>query len=184
MVRISVVIPTRGDVDMQPIRDRLSLYGEIDDIHIVTGDGPYIRYEEAANCRHGVILTQDDDCLTDLRPVIDSYEPGIIVNAMTEAHAANYPNQQTLVGFGAIFDRDLISCLDDWERDDLFKREADRVFTALIPHKTVFPHIEMLPWASSENRMYRQPEHFHSLREINKRILMKSPDPRLIDKIA
>lgn len=169
-LRISVVIPTRGDVDCGPIRARLSEYPEIDDIHIITGDGPYTRYQ-VENCAHKIIYTQDDDCLTDLRPLIDAYESGIIVNAMTPAHASQYPGSITLVGFGAIFDRSLVRCLDHWEKDELFKREADRVFTAIVPHKTVYPKIQMLPWATDESRMYRQPEHSRRRLEINQRIL-------------
>lgn len=170
MVKISAIIPTRGDVLVEPLRIHLQECFYINDIHFVEGDGPYTRYEAISRCDHSIIYTQDDDCITDLLPLIAGYEPGIIVNAMTPEHEANYRGLQTLVGFGAIFDAGLARCLDGWERDDLFKREADRVFTALNFHKTVYPKIEILPWATSESRMYRQPEHSIRRKEINERI--------------
>jgi hypothetical protein len=104
--------------------------------------------------------------------VIDGYEDGIITNAMTREHARQYTGAQTLIGFGAIFHRRLIDGLMDpkWERDALFYREADRIFTALNTYKMVFPEIEILPRASDEERMWRQPEHIPMKNEINMRI--------------
>lgn len=78
---------------------------------------------------------------------------------MTEAHAANYPGRQTLIGFGAIFDRSLIKCFEGWERDPLFYRESDRIFGTVNEHKTVFPAIKILPYASADNRLWKQSDH-------------------------
>jgi hypothetical protein len=89
---------------------------------------------------------------------------------MTPMHAENYRGRITLVGFGAIFDSSLIQVLDGWEQDEFFLREADRVFTALNPHVTVFPEIQILPCASAENRLWRQADHIARFMEIEKRI--------------
>jgi hypothetical protein len=171
---VSVVIPTRGDCDMQPIIARLREYPEIDDISVIVVPAPYHRYLEMERVLHDVVLTQDDDCLTDMRPVIDGYEPGVICNAMTPEHASQYRERETLIGFGSIFDRSLIRVLDGWERDELFEREADRVFATLNRHKMVFPRIELLPQATAPNRMYRDPKHLEYRAAMRRRIFERT----------
>jgi len=110
--------------------------------------------------------------VTDIGPVIDAFEPGLIANAMTLEHARCYPGSQTLIGFGAIFEKRLLTVLAGWERDRVFLRESVRVFATLVPHKTVFPSIEILPCAYADNRLYRQVEEHETARtEINRRIL-------------
>ncbi len=160
---------------MGPIVDRLQEFPEIDEIVIVTGGTPYNRYLAAERAKNDVIYTQDDDCLTDLRPLIDAYLPGLIINAMTPAHAAQYPGRQTLIGFGAIFDRKLaLTCFDEFERDDLFYRESDRVFGTVNRHFTVYPMIEILPCASAPNRLYRQPDHVSARFRMEHRIFERT----------
>ena len=171
---ISAVIPTRGDVDVLPIRKHLERYLEIDDIEVIHGTSPFNRYVAAARAKHDWIYTQDDDCITDIQPLIDAYEPGLIVHAMTEAHAAQYPGRITLVGFGALFHRRLIQVLEGWEQDWLFFREADRVFTALNTCKTVFPRIQILPCATDDNRLYRQSHHNDARAAITRRIYKRT----------
>jgi hypothetical protein len=169
-MNISAIIPTRGDVDTDPIVAHLRQYPEIDDIHIVTSDTVFSRYRAAARASHETLYTQDDDCLTDLRPLIDAYEPGVIVNALTPQHAAYYTGAITLVGFGAIFERSMIRALDTWEKDGLFLRECDRVFTALHPHKSIVQEIRHLPQATAANRMYKERDHEINLVRIKQRI--------------
>lgn len=167
---VSAVIPTRGDVDYLPILEHLRQYPEIADITFIEGTTPYNRYEVAARAKHDVIYTQDDDCITDIGPVLAAYKPGIIVNAMTPEHAAQYPGRQTLIGFGAVFDRALVRCLDSWTRDDLFWRESDRIFATVNPHETVFPKIQILPYATADNRLYKQPDHLACRYAMERRI--------------
>lgn len=167
---ISAVIPTRGDVDLAEIVMHLKSYPEIDTVTTIAGTTPFSRYLIAGISPRDVIFTQDDDCLTDLRPLIDAYEPGLIVNAMTPQHAAQYPGRQTLIGFGAIFDKPLVRSLDGWERDALFYRESDRIFGTVNPHKTVFPEIRILPQAHAPNRLWKQPDHVAARLEMERRI--------------
>ena len=174
-MRISAVIPTRGDVDVQPIVDHLKSYSQIDDVWIFKGDTPFNRYIGARTLSaHPTIFTQDDDCITDIGPLIEAYECGVIVNAMTPEHAAQYPGRQTLLGFGAMFDRSLIDVLDGWEHDALFMRESDRVFATLNPHKSVFPKIKILPHVFADNRLYRQSDHIPARDAINQRIFERT----------
>jgi hypothetical protein len=160
---------------MTRIIDHLKSYPEIDDVWVVTGDTPYNRYVVAReSAMHQTIFTQDDDCITDIRPLIEAYEQGVLVNAMTPEHAAQYPGRQTLLGFGALFDRSMLSVLEGWEHDALFLRESDRVFGTLNPHKSVFPSIKILPHAMADNRLYRQPDHLSARDAINRRIFERT----------
>ena len=174
MLKISAVIPTRGDVDMRPIVAHLKGFPEITEVLVLTGDTVFNRYRAAKMAENEIIYTQDDDCITDIRPIIDAYEPGIIVNAMTPQHAERYPRRQTLIGFGAIFDRWLIDVLKEWEDEPLFLSKCDRIFTTLNQHKTVFPKIESLPCATAKNRLYRQPGYYLEVASINARIFERT----------
>ncbi len=171
-MKISAVIPTRGDCHIGTIVDWLRQYSEIDEIKLMIGDTPFNRYLGMESAKNEIIYSQDDDCITDLRPLLEAYEPGVIVNAMTPQHAAQYPNRQTLIGFGALFHRDLLRCFSDynWKRDALFYRESDRIFPTVNPHKTVFPWIEILPQAHHDNRLWKQPGHIAARREMDQRI--------------
>lgn len=156
---ISAVIPTRGDVPLGRLTDHLRSYPEIREIMFEISGTQYSRYKAARKALHDTIYIQDDDYITDIRPLIESYRPGCIVNAMTPQHQVGYQGVETLIGFGAIFDKSLLSVLDGWEEDPLFLRESDRVFATLNPHVTVFPEIEALPWATAPNRLCFQPDH-------------------------
>jgi hypothetical protein len=158
-MKVSAVIPTRGDVDLSRVVDSLRHYPEITEIIIKIGDTPFNRYRGAVQAANELIYTQDDDCVTDITPLLAAYDSAFICNAMTPEHAKSYPGEETLVGFGALFDKRRLAVFGGWKRDALFYRECDRVFATLNPHKTVYPKITILPHAYSANRLYRQPEH-------------------------
>lgn len=172
MLKVSAVIPTRGDVDLAPIVNKLRSYPEIASIQFVIGDTPFNRYAAMMKSDAEYFYTQDDDCVTDLRPIIDAYEPLFVVNAMTPQHAAQYPGRQTLIGFGALFHRANLACFTDypWPQDALFYRESDRIFPTVNRCKTVFPDIEILPQANAANRLWKQPDHLRAKEEMNRRI--------------
>lgn len=180
MLKIAAVIPTRGDVDRTAILAKLRSYPEIDDVCFVVGDTPFNRYVHMSTLEeYSWFYTQDDDCITDLRPLIDGMEKLIerpantIINAMTPEHAAHYPNRQTLIGFGAIFHKDALNCFTDypWTHDALFRRESDRIFATVNPHVTVFPKIQILECAHAPNRLWKQPDHNDARRAMEQRIL-------------
>lgn len=172
--QVSAVIPTRGDVDCGGIVAHLKTYPEIKEVVVITGTTPFNRYLAAEQAQTDVIYTQDDDCITDIRPLLDSYHDGFLCNAMTPEHAREYAGAQTLLGFGALFHRRFLRVLDGWKRDALFYREADRVFATLVPHKTVFPCIKILPHAEADNRMFRQRGHMAARQAIDLRILQQT----------
>lgn len=171
---VSAVIPTRGNVDVGPIWNRLRQYSEIGEVRFVIGDTPFNRYKAMLESNAEILFTQDDDCVTDLGPLFEAYDPAVIVNAMTPEHAAQYRGPQTLIGFGAIFHRELVRFAFErwtWKRDDLFYRESDRIFPTVNRHETVFPEIEILPHASDADRLWKQPDHQVARAAMNQRIL-------------
>lgn len=173
MLKVAAIIPTRGDVDLGAIADRLRTYPEVESVQFVIGDTPFNRYRAMLKSDADYFLTQDDDCVTDFRPLFDAYEPLFVVNAMTPQHAAQYLGRQTLIGFGALLHRANLACFADyaWDRDALFMRESDRIFGTVNRFLTVFPDIQILPHASAPNRLWRQPDHVSARMEMNRRIL-------------
>ena len=168
---VSAIIPTKGDVDLEPIRKHLEQYEEIKEIIFQKGDEfVFNRYRGIQKAKYDIVYTQDDDCLTDLRPILDAYEPDIVVNAMRKERINDYDKDITLIGWGAIFDKKMISVLDWWKKDELFMRECDRVFTAMTKHKTVFADIKDLPQATGSERMGSEERHWKDLELIKKRI--------------
>jgi hypothetical protein len=169
---ICAVIPTRGDVDMEGIKKHLLSYPEIAEVKVIVGSTTFNRYLGALEAEQEIIYTQDDDCITDIKPLIRNYEPGIIVNAMTQDHAKVYRGNQTLIGFGAIFDKKLVESVMDpkWERDDLFLSKVDRIFATINRHNSIYPKIKILPYATNKDRLYRQKDHGDKVHAMNLRI--------------
>lgn len=169
---VRAIIPTRGDVPMEPILEHLKQYPEIDQVDVIVGNTTFNRYKAALECDREIIYTQDDDCITDIRILLDNYNPKCIVNAMTKHHAKLYPRAQTLVGFGAIFHKSLIKSIlhPKWIKDDLFYSKSDRIFATINRHKSYFPKIETFPYATDESRLWRQRDHIKNVNAINYRI--------------
>ncbi len=167
---VTAIIPSRGDLDLRDLQYHLLQSPAIAAVWIVVGSTPFNRYLAAAGAPTPWVYTQDDDCLTDVRDLLDNAEPGIIVNAMTEHHARHYPGRQTLIGFGAVFERHLAYPMLTWERDGLFLRESDRVFGSIHEHRTLFPQICIQPSAHHPNRLWKQPEHHATRRAMEQRI--------------
>ncbi len=127
--------------------------------------GVYGRYRSVERATNEVVFVQDDDCLLppeSIRAIVDAYEPGRIVSNMPQDFRSRYTDS-CLVGFGAVFDRDLPKKAFDryklthypWDR----RIRPDVVFTALTPFTLVDVPFEHLPHAFGDNRMYRQAGH-------------------------
>jgi hypothetical protein len=88
----------------------------------------------------------------------------------------SFYQEHALVGFGAVFHRDAPKRAFErwadyhWTQDgsappdlhphgEFFHRTCDIVFTALTPRVLVDVPYDDLPWASAENRMWKQPTH-------------------------
>jgi hypothetical protein len=169
---VSAVIPSRGDAS--EVVEQLGRFKEIGEVIVIQAGSVYGRYMGIEQAKHEIIYTQDDDCSTDVEAILAAYKPGVVVHAMTPAHAAQYPRRATLIGFGSVFDRKLVRCLDGWERDELFLRECDRVFTALNRCEAIFPDIYILAQANHSDRLWKQPDHHRSRAAIERRIFEKT----------
>jgi hypothetical protein len=173
VVEVAAVIPTRGDVDLEPIL--ASLAGVVSEIVVWDNSERedlkvYGRYAAIAETDAALIYTQDDDCLVSVESVLACYEPGRLVANMPRTRWDDYPDS-TLVGWGSVFDRELperafrrfaaayslSNEIEDW--GELFLRTADVVFSALTPRSVLDLGFAHLPWAEREDRMFRQPGH-------------------------
>lgn len=180
MLKISAVIPTRGDSpnEIARIEAHLSQYPEIVEVIVIPGDTVFNRYRAAfGQAKESLIYTQDDDCITDVWALIEAWKETPwceFVNVMTAAHAANYnTGANTLLGFGTIFTRICTSVFleNDWVRDDVFYRECDRIFACCNDnHRTIIQPVEIFESAHAPNRMWKHPEHNQYRVEIEKRI--------------
>ena len=134
--------------------------------------GVYGRYEAIEKYSvNPIVYVQDDDCLLgNPRYLLKKYEPGVVTTNIPYAFRSSEPSVFTmLVGFGAIFDRELPSMAfwrfhKRWpsfaiEEPDVFRRTSDIIFWALSKTKIVHTPIDLLPNSYAENRMWRQPDH-------------------------
>jgi hypothetical protein len=169
---VAAVVVTRGDVNMAEIEQ--SLAHRVGDMILwdnsVEQDlAVYGRYAALEHTDAKVVLVQDDDVLlppATIKRLLDAYQPGRIVANMPAVHRRPFYRHHCMIGFGAIFERDLperafarfhaAEVVLDWP---WFNRTCDVVFTTLTPFKLVdLPYTE-LPQTRAENRMYRQPGH-------------------------
>lgn len=132
----------------------------------------YGRYAAIRWASRDVIYVQDDDCLLppdSLGALLDAYRPGHVVCNMPEPwRVQSFYADHALVGFGAVFDRDLpqqaflklaTAAANIWPWFEWFNRCCDVAFTALTPRVLVDVPYGNLPHATGPGRMYRQPGH-------------------------
>jgi hypothetical protein len=185
-VKVSAIIVTRGNVDLGQIVGSLPREWEricwsngerrcyvlasgadpATDISWVVWHGVedfsvFGRYSAIQYASSDVIYVQDDDCVTPAREIAEAYEPCRLVANMPRSRWDGYPDS-TLVGWGAIFDRDLPglaferqAIFDVVESDpDWFYATCDVAFSALTPRTIVDLPFEHLPWAEGPDRMF------------------------------
>lgn len=132
------------------------------------------RYAEIYPQEGQLVYTQDDDCAVEIQQIVSAYEPGIVVCNMPLHRRAEYTDGTALVGWGAIFDRNLTSVFNLYLRhfpiDDLFLTECDRVFTGLNKVKMIDVPFVNLENAEGADRLHKRPDHWEKLREIRERI--------------
>ncbi len=162
-MNVSACLVTRGNVDMTEILATITEAG-IDDIRIWNNAleqnlGVYGRYAAVEQALHDVIYVQDDDCVLpapSIRALIAAYKPGKITANMPPEFRRNY-HDSCLVGFGAVFDRDLPGRAFD--RFGGHGKRPDVIFTTLTPRRLVNVPYRNLPWATGPDRNYRQRIH-------------------------
>ena len=180
--RVTAVVVTKGDVDLDPIMDSLAVFDSVD---VWNNASPcsidrkvYGRYIAALEAACDYIYVQDDDALINTGRLCDEYEPGELVCNVKPHHSAIYAKQYpgiTLVGWGAIFPKEVIDFsryFAKYPEDELFYRECDRVFTWLNRAKTrvVDFGVEDLKHALGKDRMGTEARHRADLMEIRRRL--------------
>lgn len=164
------VIPTRGDVDLEPVLDSIPVPTVIWNNSQREDFGVYARYMAILTTDAQVIVTQDDDLVlprASWDALLAAYEPGKIVCNVPERFRERYIDSG-MVGFGAIFDRDLafdafaqyVNAGGDLMNPE-FQRTSDIVFT-MLGGELVFVDLpyEDREFARDDSRMWRQPGHF------------------------
>jgi hypothetical protein len=194
-MRVAACIVTRGNVSLTKIIDSIP-----DEWEVVVWDNSkqddlavYGRYAAIELTDADVIYVQDDDCVLEpagFDTLLNAYRPGALTANMPERFRHDFYTDHCLVGFGAIFDRDLPNrafgkfftspvfdyggeWIDFWTdgftiRRDEFMRTCDIVFTSLTKRILVDVAHSDLPWASAPDRMWKQPEHVPERAEMRK----------------
>lgn len=154
---------------------------------IVTGRGElpdlavYGRYAAIEYADHDLIYVQDDDVLhtpEDIekiaRYLVDETEIAgecVVCNMPAAFRARSFYDEHSLVGFGACFHRNAPeeAFSTFWtavtmgnigpQGTDFFNRTCDIPFTFFNPRVLVDIDYQDMPWASADNRMWKQPTH-------------------------
>lgn len=168
--QVSAVLVTRGDIDLSPIVETLPFSdvvvwnnAEREDLQCY---GRFAGIEEACNDH---IYVQDDDLIVPVEALLSMYDgDGIVANKPPD-------EEWRFIGGGAFFPRslpDFTSYTDRFGFDDDFCRVADVVFAYGHPYRSVWVgYVEHLPWHDADNRMYRQPNHYHVRQIARDRVL-------------
>ncbi len=168
-MNVTACLVTRGNVPMRQMIANLAEAGvdEIDvwDNSFEENAGVYGRYMSIARASHPVVFVQDDDCVLpteSIETLLAAYEPGRIVANMPEQHRKRYTDS-CLIGFGAVFDRDLpakaFARFERATRPYDYRKRADVIFTALTPFTLLDVPFDILPYAYGPDRMFKQPGH-------------------------
>jgi hypothetical protein len=193
---VTCVVVTRGDHNLKRVFEHLNQYFSL--VHFKVNkqyftfgermmknddfsgdDKVYGRYVVALKGHlEPVVYVQDDDCLVDIPEVLAHYEPGIVTCNIRHTHTNWYTDKfynVAPVGWGAVFDRDLIEpafsrYLSRYPKDDFFLRECDRIFTGLNRVKRVTAGCVNLPWAHGGDRMCNEKRHGADFREAVTRV--------------
>lgn len=157
-MNVSAVLVTRGDIDLAPVIDSLPM----DDIVVWDNSKRedlkcYGRFAGIRDAKHDLVYVQDDDTIVPASRLIDRWDGGVV---------ANRPPGETYkwLGVGTVFHRDSVNVFDRYLAkhpfDADFLRGCDVVFAELNDYRPVWVGYTELPWATADNRMYKQPDHY------------------------
>jgi len=144
----------------------------------------YGRYAAIEYASHDLIYVQDDDVIVSdpqkiaetwwnvdtFEPVVEDSPDGYLVANMPQEFRHDGYTDSCLVGFGACFHRNLPARAFEYFEDEisdayikaspLFQRTCDVVFTTLTPRVLVDVPKTDREFASDQDRMWRQPNHY------------------------
>lgn len=159
--RVSAIVVTRGDIDIQPVVRSLCNFDEVIvwDNSVEEDLSCYGRFAAISRARNELIYVQDDDVLVPADYLVGLWHDGhhILANKKPE-------EEWRFLGIGAIFHRDFVDVFDRYlerwpDRQD-FHRVADVVFAYQLPYRSVWLGYGELEWSRAANRMYHQPDHY------------------------
>jgi len=160
--KVSVVIPTRGNVDMTEILESLTGFGEVivwvngahridiyefgvlnRQIHDVADLGIYSRFAAIEHAKFDVIATLSDDVVvTHWNEILAAYKPGVV----TISYPQDWTNDIPWICCGTVFDKgtekrvfDLYQTMFEID-DDLMFYIADGVFAELCHPRNVLAY--------------------------------------------
>lgn len=168
---VTAIIPTRGDVDLTKILDRLP-YDEV----IVTERtdvGCFSRYLAITQAKHDTIYFQDDDLVfTEHDKLLAAHNHHLLTHGEDPTHCSvftsNMPSpwweeqyarkDMALVGAGSLVPRDLPWAafghyLAVYPRDELFHNYCDMVHGVLTPYNRLNLGYRILPHAGAPGRI-------------------------------
>jgi LmbE family N-acetylglucosaminyl deacetylase len=185
----AVLVKWKRSEEIQAIVDWLKRIEFIDEVIVwenkpEDNKGVYARYLAAIRlARNELIYTQDDDCVIEnIREIYTTFDGRHLSNGIKPARMKDYGSQKrdgpyiTLVGWGAFFKRDWVSCFDPYLRkygeDSILYSMADRVFTFLLArkHNTIEARVRDFPSATGPMAMHLQPNHQNEIAEVKKRL--------------
>lgn len=111
---VGACLVTRGDVSLNPILEAFDQFG-FDEVVVWDNNhredlAVYGRYAAIAETKSDLIYVQDDDVVLRadaIMHLVDLHEPGHVVCNMPQEFRHPFYAEHALVGFGAVFDRDL-----------------------------------------------------------------------------
>ena len=136
------------------------------------------RYDTILEAKFDIIYTQDDDCIIhNINELVGLYKPERIIANIKQAHLNSYDiisgGKLILVGWGAVFHKSLVDFskyLAKFPEDELFYREADRIFTWLNPHEVLVSDTKIQDFPSAYGGMSVEDEHFNTMLEAIKNL--------------
>ncbi len=171
-MRVAACIVTRGNVDLAEVIAPIPLSWELIvwDNSKMADMSVYGRYAAIELTDAEMIYVQDDDVVLDFdgfHTLRNAFQPDAITANMPPQFRHDFYERHCLVGFGAIFHRDLPkrafdrfnAYYGDSVAEEWFMRTCDVVFTALSTRHLVDIGCENMPYASDPDRMWKQPEH-------------------------
>lgn len=167
-MRVAACLVTRGNVPMDDIIESIP-----EEWEVVVWDnsqredlGVYGRYAAVTLTDAELIYVQDDDCVLDPAAfeTFQTFTPALLLNTiytnMPERFRPYYPDS-CLIGFGAMFHRDLPGIAFEkmnWD-PPFFNLTCDVYFTALSKRFLLDLPYRDQPWASDSDRMWKRPNH-------------------------
>ena len=196
---VHIAIVTKGDRDISKVMNSVCGFGRIDVFNNkLSNYGDQIVYGRywamiglgTSIISNGtlpkIVATQDDDVIVDWDALLANYEPGKLVCNVPQPWRSKYADTGiSLVGFGAVMDRDLVATFPPqkgqgfgdyfdagFPLDEIFRRECDRVFTYLNRDRTVWVDvgIERLDYGAGKDRMGYLPRVRHDYQVIRERL--------------